>query len=146
MQLGKPNQRKKVPLVDGQHLLERLALSRGVAELTMSPRQVHPERRRLWIPLAGNLEVGGRGSRILPLQRLKPQCITRRGLIALERNDGFEMLPSTVDEPRLLRALCFGEELRDAGGGHASRLRQTAPPRSSDLKRQQEGRPVAPVV
>ncbi len=129
-----------------QHLLERLALGRGIAELAMSPRQVHPERRRLWIALAGNLEVGGRGSRILPLQRLKPQGIARGGLIALDRDDGFEMLPGAVDEPRLLRALGFGEELRDAGGGHASRLRQTAPPRSSDLKRQQDGRPVAPVV
>ena len=146
MQLGKPNQRKKVPLVDGQHLLERLALSRGVAELAMGSRQVHPERRRLWIPIAGNFEMSGCGSRILPFQRLKPQCITRRGLIALERNDGFEMLPSTVNEPRLLRALCFGEELRDASGGHASRFRQTVPPWSSDLKRQQEGRPVVPVV
>ena len=146
MQLRKPNSAQKVPLVDRQHLLERLALSRGVAELAMGSRQVHPERRRLWIPIAGNLEMGGCGSRILPFQRLKPQCITRRGLIALERNDGFEMLPSAVNEPRLLRALCFGEELRDAGGGHASRLRQTVPPRSSDLKRQQEGRPVAPVV
>ena len=49
----------------------------------MSPRQVHPERGRLWIPIAGNLEMGGRGSRILPLKCLQSQGITRRGLIGL---------------------------------------------------------------
>ena len=83
VQLGQPDQRHQVKLVDRQRLLERRPLGVVVAGQTLGLGQVHPQGDRRRICRGGSLEMLDRLTDIARLERRQTQGIARFGVVRI---------------------------------------------------------------
>ena len=113
---------------DRKHLFESVTLGSGVPELAVRPREIHPQRLRLRVVFAGDLEMMGGGARVRAVQRIQSKRVANCGILAIEREGSFQVFARLARQSRLPGAVGVCQMLLDTAGRHAPVEADQGPP------------------